>query len=124
MDTKEALNVLEMFLHKQCSLKRTEFAYDQITVWHAVNMATEALEASQWIPVSEGLPKKGESVLVTLNDDILSEWEHRDVNYVEIAWYDEKTDYYDGLHFFDSEWEKLDTVTAWMPLPKPYGVEE
>lgn len=39
-----ALKVLEMFLHKQCDLKRTEFAYTQEEVWKAVKMATEALE--------------------------------------------------------------------------------
>jgi hypothetical protein len=44
MTREEAIKVLEMFLHKQCDLKRTEFAYDQNTVWEAVNMASEALE--------------------------------------------------------------------------------
>jgi hypothetical protein len=44
MTRDEAIKVLEMFLHKQCDLKRTEFAYDANTVWDAVNMASEALE--------------------------------------------------------------------------------
>ena len=44
MTCKKALKVLEMFLYKQCSLSRTAFAYDDNTVWGAVNMATEALE--------------------------------------------------------------------------------
>ena len=44
MTREEAIKVLEMFLHKQCDLKRTEFAYDANTVWDAVNMASEALE--------------------------------------------------------------------------------
>lgn len=44
MTREEALKVLEMFLHKQCDLKRTEFAYDANTVWNAVNMASKALE--------------------------------------------------------------------------------
>lgn len=44
MTREEALKVLEMFLHKQCDLKRTEFAYDANTVWAAVNMASKALE--------------------------------------------------------------------------------
>lgn len=39
-----ALKVLEMFLHKQCDLKRTEASYSQSEVWNAVNMAKEALE--------------------------------------------------------------------------------
>ena len=44
MTREEALKVLEMFLHKQCDLKRTEFAYDANTVWDAVNIATKVLE--------------------------------------------------------------------------------
>ena len=44
MTREEAIKVLEMFLHKQCDLERTKFAYDANTVWEAVNMASEALE--------------------------------------------------------------------------------
>lgn len=44
MKREEAIKVLAMFLHKQCDLKRTEFAYDDNTVWEAVYMASKALE--------------------------------------------------------------------------------
>ncbi len=44
MTQEKASEVLEMFLHKQCDLKRTEFAYTQNEVFAAVNMAAEALE--------------------------------------------------------------------------------
>lgn len=44
MTREEAIEVLAMFLHKQCDLERTEFAYDANTVWHAVYMASNALE--------------------------------------------------------------------------------
>ena len=44
MTPQEASKTLEMFLDKQCDLKRTEFAYNQSEVWSAVNMASEALE--------------------------------------------------------------------------------
>ena len=44
MTPQEASKILEMFLHKQCDLKRTEFAYNQLEVWNAVVMASEALE--------------------------------------------------------------------------------
>lgn len=44
MTPQKALEILEMFLHKQCDLQRTEFAYSQNEVWKAVKMASEALE--------------------------------------------------------------------------------
>lgn len=110
MTNEKALEVLEMFLHKQCSLKRTEFAYDQITVWHAVNMATEALEASQWIPVSEDLPIDCILVLVTYIDE--------DVNFpiVDIG-------YHTSRGFCDRDFNVIE-VLAWMELPKPFEAEE
>lgn len=47
LSREEAIKVLEMFLHKQCSLGRTEFAYDANTVWEAVNMAAESLKTDE-----------------------------------------------------------------------------
>ncbi len=44
MTRGEAIRVLEMFLHKQCDLERTKFAYDTNTVWEAVYTASKALE--------------------------------------------------------------------------------
>lgn len=44
---KEAIKVLEMFLHKQCSLGRTLFAYDANTIYDAVKMATDSLKADE-----------------------------------------------------------------------------
>ena len=44
MTRVEAIKILEMFLHKQCDLERTNFAYTQSEVWNAVKMASEALE--------------------------------------------------------------------------------
>lgn len=44
MTVEEAIEVLDMFLDKQCDLERTAFAYDQNTIWDAVSMAKGALE--------------------------------------------------------------------------------
>ena len=44
MTPQKALEILEMFLHKQCDLQRTEFAYSQNEVYMAVSMAKYALE--------------------------------------------------------------------------------
>lgn len=44
MTPQKALEILEMFLHKQCDLQRTDFAYCQNEVYMAVSMAKFALE--------------------------------------------------------------------------------
>ena len=44
MTPQKALEILEMFLHKQCDLQRTEFAYSQKEIYMAVSMAQHALE--------------------------------------------------------------------------------
>lgn len=44
MTVQEAEKILDMFLHKQCDLERTKFAYEQAEVWHAVKIARGALK--------------------------------------------------------------------------------
>lgn len=110
MDTKEALNVLEMFLHKDCSLARTEFVYDQNAIWQAVKMATDAFKTSQWIPMSERLPEVGQYVLISIRSIT-------DMNYVATATF--QGDYWEST--FDLDW---DEVLAWMSSPEPYKGKE
>ena len=57
MTIEQANKVLEMFLHKQCSLSRTEFAYSQNEIWAAVKMASEALEKQ--IPKKPNITLRG-----------------------------------------------------------------
>ena len=47
MDKKEALNCLKMFLHKDCSIERTKFLYNDNEIWQAVKIAYEALKAEK-----------------------------------------------------------------------------
>lgn len=58
MTRDKALEVLEVFLYKQCDLGRTEFAYDANTVWEAVKMANEALEQEPCEDEYIKVPKK------------------------------------------------------------------
>ena len=79
----------------------------------ALGMAIEALEQEpKWIPVSEELP--------TLNDDGVSDM-------VLLCWTDGQRTvgaYRGNRTFVGQAWPVAKdvrvTVTAWMPLPKPY----
>lgn len=111
----DAIKCLEMFLHKQCDLARTEFAYSQITVWAAVKMAFDALAGEQWIPCSERLPfaEYGES------DTVLATCGYRDVEDTNVRW--TRLLYYNGGVWCYPTGECYEEkVYAWMPLPEPY----
>ncbi len=58
LSRQEAIKVLEMFLYKQCSLGRTEFAYDADTVWEAVKMAAESLKTDEAYQLEYGSTTK------------------------------------------------------------------
>lgn len=119
---KHALEILEMFLHKQCDLERTKPIYSQIEVWHAVKMAKEALEnqaecehdckscwktklvndTNKWIPCSERLPNTYNNLLICQSD-----------GYVNVG-------YYSLNEFKDINSYLYKDVIAWQPLPEPY----
>lgn len=44
MDNQQATKILDMFLHKQCDLERTRFAYSQNEIWEAVSLAAQAIQ--------------------------------------------------------------------------------
>lgn len=80
----------------------------------AMMMAVDSLSSSEksnkWIPVSEGLPKDEQEVLITYK-----------TNAKHHVW----SAIWDKLHgrFYDKKYSSyisLDYVTAWMPSPKPY----
>jgi len=67
----------------------------------------------EWIPVSEGLPKEGKTVIVSTEYGVYPEARYTK----EYGWewaYEAGADY----------WVELANVTAWMPLPKRYEPNE
>ena len=82
----------------------------------AEELRTNFVATTKWIPCSERLPENGKKVLcyvessMRIGDDIVTGSQH------------------DGLWFMQSgigmqRFNKTGTVTAWMPLPKPYKGE-
>ncbi len=75
-----------------------------------------------WIPVSERLPEDSGEFLVSVINDLVFQY-NENYKTVRVARFAHKKDY--GIK--ESEWRELrtyDTVTAWMPLPKPYKPQE
>lgn len=67
----------------------------------------------KWIPVDEGLPKEGESVIASTKYGVYPEARYTK----EYGWewaYEAGADY----------WRELEEVEAWMPLPKRYKPQE
>ena len=107
------------------SLKREIGKAENRTLWHyaeSIDMAIEALSEPKtgWIPVSERLPDKDGSYLVTY--PLLG----RDL-WISTMWYGTPlmpNRPVKGKCFYvsDGEWGDVpyDDVLAWMPLPEPY----
>ena len=68
---------------------------------------------TDWIPVTERLPDKNGDYLVTKVDD--EDVTHNEFAFIDLAYYT-----------MEGSWASSFTITAWMPLPKPYeeGAEE
>ena len=78
----------------------------------ALDMAIEALKATQWIPCSERLPEVDKGVFVYIYDMPF------------IAWIDKNGEWNTETFTLDKELEKDDEPIAWMPLPKSYRGDE
>jgi len=95
-------------------IKATSGGYDDLC--QALEMAIKALEESktEWIPVTERLPKDESKVLVCNKD-----------GKIELTSGSRSTECDGSFIWYTSGW-RFGAVVAWMPLPKPYeeGAEE
>lgn len=123
MTNEEAAKILK--LERDSWRKNPKLKVDQ-RLYDALDVAIKELEAD-WIPVSEGFPKKDGEYLVTI-----SSFCGEIVFKCSFATDLHKIDEYDfpehkcGFYDYDSEWGYLevDDVLAWMPsLPEPYKEE-
>lgn len=91
----------------------------------AVQMLLDCAEEkinSGWIPVTEGLPKEH-----VCDDGFIEPSEHVLVQmkngYMRVSRYWGSRESYKDRPWIDLSYPTTDEVTAWMPLPKPYGLE-
>lgn len=72
---------------------------------------------SEWIPVSERLPKEDGQYLITVK------YKHVNDSYEDV--YAEHGEWYDGRWdmFCFGHCGEVEEIIAWMPLPKPYKAE-
>ena len=77
----------------------------------ALPSVTPERQKREWIPVAEGLPEDGKTVLITDDSTCVDFGTCYDGQWYWLA----------GAH--DDWWQRIDTVTAWMPSPEPYKEE-
>lgn len=120
MTASEAIKVIksECYVFNPLNFDRTRF------VNTALDKAVEALEQTQWIPVTQQPPEVDGRYLVTIHNSLITD--------VQLAWYAE--DIHDAAYEEDDElphergWYTYDgdsvrilpDVVAWQELPLPY----
>lgn len=89
----------------------------------AIERVKEIPSANQWIPCSERLPEDTGDYLVWALFVCEEYPTYSIVHYdADCEAFGEWNDFYDThtLGFLDSEFEEIEGVIAWMPLPEPY----
>ena len=81
--------------------------------------------AQQWIPCSERLPEKNGRYLVTRGLKACNAIWNRVyiINYSDLMGLKAEKIWWDG-NVGKSDFQKIDDVLAWMPLPEPYKGEQ
>ena len=114
---KKLIKEMERWATSNFSVLDDKYEYRLEGMIKAQDIVLAQPQVGGWIPVTEKLPENGCGVLVTVNgkhDNIIF------VNALEIAEY-RNTEGWIIEGYLD--WLDPD-VTAWMPLPEPYKVEE
>lgn len=96
-------------------------------VWECIDKVLQqpSIDAvPQWIPCSERLPEESGRYLVTRGLNACGSLWNRSyiANYSDLMGIKSKRIWWQG-NVGKSDFERLDDVLAWMPLPKPYKEE-
>ena len=100
--------------------------YPETSTWCDELVALRALpSAQQWIPVSERLPEKSGRYLVTRGLNAAGNLWNRVyiINYSDLMGLIKEKIFWDG-NVGKSDFQEIDDVVAWMPLPEPARLEE
>jgi hypothetical protein len=92
-----------------------EVCFSELDVVNLIDAQPTVDAEPRWIPVSERLPKMKEIVLITNDKGHVRCGQYRGVGFFSKN---------DGRPHWNWKGNTLETVVAWMPLPKPYEVEE
>lgn len=97
--------------------------------WYALDKAIEALEQTQWIPVSERLPKEREWIGTDTFGTTISDEVYVTFEMPNSERFTDHLSFQNGKlsNFKQSEidtWHKGAKPIAWMPLPKPWKGEQ
>lgn len=106
----DKLHDTETSINKQLRSCSAEIAFEIRRLMHKQGGKMGRSEQMQWIPCRERLPSKSETYLVTY------EWTGRSgTKYKEVGFID----------FHNGRWNchSSETITAWMPLPKPFTAD-
>ena len=95
-------------------------AWDELT-----DALMQLPSAQRWIPVSERLPEVNGRYLVTRGLNACGAMWNRVylINYSDLMGLKSERIWWNG-NVGKSDFERIDDVTAWMPLPKPYKKEK
>ena len=106
-----------------------DYSIGEVNIMRCVIAELEDLptvEPERWIPCSERLPEKSGLYLTWMRWPYEEEPTHTIINYdADVEAFGEWRERYhpETLGYLDSEFEEIENVAAWMPLPDPYRAE-
>lgn len=107
--------------YEELGKKVAEEALEYIYMGKTLREWIDVLKQTRWIPVSEGLPEANGRYYVTRGLNACGALWNRVyiVNYSDLMGLKSERIWWDG-NVGKSDFERINDVIAWMPLPEPY----